>query len=212
MLHATLNQIYALDSNWRNMGEWSSAVEGSTLHAGASSEKIAEAESRFGHEFPPSYKEFLHLHGAWEHFWSDFTLIGIGPPVHATTQDAQDKIIEYTEHQKSGLQRKLGDNFSVTAVAAWETEEERHLYLANHLVIGTDFSGALWVYDTTTRRNDGELTLVFWDIGYGAQEPTFPTFYEFLDWALSEAMARLEWTKQAVANPKEEQDEEEDDC
>jgi hypothetical protein len=209
MLHATLNRLYALDSNWRNVGEWSNDVEGSTLHAGASSEEIAEAESRFGHEFPPSYKEFLHLQGAWEHFWGDFTLIGIGPPA---TQAAQDKIVEYTEDQVSDLQRKLVDDISMAAVAAWEAEEERNLYLANHLVIGTNFSGDLWVYDTTTRHKDGELTLVYWDISYGAQEPNFPTFYEFLDWALSEAVARLEWTQQAVANPKAEQDEEEDDC
>jgi hypothetical protein len=212
MLHATLNQLYALDSNWRNVGGWASDVEGSTLHTGASSEEIAEAESRFGHEFPPSYKEFLHLHGAWEHFWGDFTLIGISPPVHPAMQDAQDKIIEYTKDQVSDLQRKLGDDFSATAVSAWETEEERNLYLANHLVIGTDFSGALWVYDTRTRRKDGELTLRFWEISYGAQEPNFSTFYEFLDWALSEAVARLEWTQQAVANPKAQKDEEEDDC
>ena len=203
MLHATLNQIYALDSNWRNSGGWSSDVEGSTLHAGATSEEIAEAESRFGHELPSSYKEFLHLHRAWEHFWGDFTLIGIGTP---ETQDAQDEIIENTEDQISDLQRKLGDDFSATGVAAWETEEERNLYLANHLVIGTDFSGAHWVYDTTTRRKDGELTLVHWDISYGAQEPNFATFYEFLDWALSEAVGRLEWTKQEVAKAKEEQD------
>ncbi|MBC8871647.1 MAG: SMI1/KNR4 family protein [Planctomycetes bacterium] len=201
-LHAALNQIYALDSNWRNSGGWPSDVEGSTLHGGASSETIAEAESRFGHEFPPSYKEFLKSHCSWEHFWGDFTLIGTGPP---ETQDAQDEIDENMEYQTSRLRRKLGDDFSAAAVATWESEEERHLYLANHLVIGTNFSGAHWVYDTRTRRKDGELTLVHWDISYGAQEPSFSTFYEFLEWALSVVVERLEWTKQEVAKAKKEQ-------
>jgi hypothetical protein len=202
-LHATLNQIYALDSNWRNWGEWPSDVEGSTLCVGASSDAIAEAESRFGHEFPPSYKEFLKLHCCWKHLWGDFTLIGTGPP---ETQEARDNIAETIEYQTSRLRRRLGDGFSATAVSAWESQEERNLYLANHLVIGTNFSGAHWVYDTRTRRKDGELTLVYWNISYGAQKPTFPTLYEFLDWALSEAMARLEWTKQDVAKAKERQD------
>ena len=58
----------------------------------------------------------------------------------------------------------------------------------------------------SSRREDGELTLVRWNISFGAQEPRFSTFYEFLDWALSEAEARLEWTKQEIAKAKEERD------
>ena len=137
-LHVVLNEIYAIDSNWRNAGDWPSDVEGSTLHPGASGDAMAAAELRFGHEFPPSYKEFLSLHCAWEHFWGDFTLIGTGSPA---TQDAIDEIIENTEDQASDLQRKLGDRYCSAAVGDWEAEEERNLCLSNHLVIGTDFSG-----------------------------------------------------------------------
>ena len=78
------------------------------------------------------------------------------------------------------------------AVAAWEAGEERNLYLANHIVIGTDFSGDLLVYDTRSRREDGEMTLVYWDISYGAQDPKFASFHDFLDWAAFEAGFRLD--------------------
>jgi hypothetical protein len=198
-LHAALNEMYAIDGNWRNVGEWPSDVEGSTLGAGATSGEIAEAESRFGHECPPSYKDFLQLHSYWKHFWGDFTLIGTGS---ADTQDAQVEIAENKERQTSRLRRRLGNDFSAAGVGKWEAEEERNLYLAKHLVIGTDFRGAHWVFDTTRRRADGELTLVYWDISYGAQEPMFASFYEFLDWALATTAARLEWTKQEVAKGK----------
>jgi cell wall assembly regulator SMI1 len=201
-INHVLNELYALDSNWRTWGKWPETVSGSILHKAASNRDIKEAELQFGHEFPPSYKEFLRTHSGWEHFWGDFTLIGIGTP---ETQAAQDEIIENIKDQTSRLQRKLSGDFA-EAVLTWESKEERNLYLANHLVIATDFSGKHWVYDTNSRRADGELRLVYWNISYGAQEPFFSTFYEFLDCALSEATARLEWTKKDVTDSGDDQD------
>src|SRR6187455_975366 len=122
-LHSILNQIYSLDSSWRDAGGWSNNVEGSKLHAGASNDAIAQAESHFKQPLPPSYKEFLRLHGAWEHFWGDFTLVGVGAP---GTRIAQDKIDEYTQEQQQYLQGKLGGNFSAEVAADWESQAERN--------------------------------------------------------------------------------------
>ncbi len=127
-------------------------------------------------------------------------MIGLGTP---ETQKAQDEIDENTEDQVADLKRILGDEFSAAAVVAWEKQEERNLCLANHVVIGTDFSGAHWVYDTRSRRKDGEMTLVHWDISYGAQDPKFGDFYAFLDWAAFEASFRLRQLKSMLGSEPE---------
>jgi len=188
-LHGKLNEFYALDSSWRKLGKWPKDVTGSVLHPAASEDEIAEAEKRFGHTFPPSYKAFLRLHSGWEHFWGDTTLIGTGRPA---TKKAQDKIAEYVEHQAGRLKERFGHTPTKSEVKAWEAEEDRYLCLANHLILGTDFSGAVWVYDTRTIGRDKEMKLVFWEISYGAQDPTFDRFDAFLDFAIGEVDFRLE--------------------
>ncbi len=197
-LHNRLNEFYALDDSWRTLGEWPEGVTGSVLHPPASSDEIAKAEARFGHKFPPSYKEFLRLQSAWEHFWGDNTLIGTGRPA---TQRAQDKIAEYIGFQRDSLRRQLGADLSPEAITAWESKEPRNLCLANQLIIGTDFSGALWAYDTRTRRENGEMTLVFWELSYGAQDPTFERFFpDFLDFVIGEVDFRIEHLKAEEQN------------
>jgi len=181
-VHTKLNELYSIITPWGDTGDRS------TLHDGASDEEIARAEARFGHAFPPSYKQFLRLHSAWEHFWGNATLIGIGAPA---TQAAQDKIAEYRAWQVDLLKKRLGE-LSAESIAAWESKEEPNLYLPNHLVIGTEFSGSLWVYDTRTRGADGEMKLTFWEMSYGAQDPTFETFDQFLASWISEVDYRLE--------------------
>lgn len=206
-LHKCLNELYAIDSNWRAWGEWPDEVTGSILHRAATAAEISAAEGKFGHRFPPSFVEFLQLHSAWEHFWGDFTLVGTGP---AGTEPAIAKIVEYAGEQTADLQKELGNDFSAQGIRAWEAEQERFIHLADQLVIGTDFSGALWVFDTGSRRADGEMTLKSWDISYGAQEPEFANFGEFLDWAMFEAEDRLHQTREAIENPTESTDDDDD--
>ena len=191
-LHGKLNELYAVDGSWREVGEWPQDVPGSILHAGASEAEIAQAETRFGHPFPPSYQEFLGLCSAWEHFWGDFTLVGTVPPA---VESAQDEITENIEYQTKKLKAKFGAPVSESAVTSWQSEEPRNLYLANHLVIATNLSGFHWVYDTRTRDAKGEMKLVYWNISYGAQDPTFTNFQDFLSWAVSQVDFRLEHIK-----------------
>lgn len=40
-LHERLNELYAIDSNWRQWGAWPIDVTGSVLHKGATEEEIA---------------------------------------------------------------------------------------------------------------------------------------------------------------------------
>ena len=197
-LHATLNTLYLLDGSWRTLGDWPDATTGSQLSSGASEDELLATERALGHALPPSYKAFLRRHAGWEHFWGDFTLVGTG---REQVRRALDEIAETTDEQTSDLRRTLGDGVAAGGVAAWEAKEARHLYLASHLVIATNFGGEHWVYDTRTRRADGELTLVNWTLDYGAQEPMFQTFLEFLEWTCSEVAARVTWLEARQANP-----------
>lgn len=200
-LHEKLNEYYALDDSWRELGEWPAGVTGSILHPPASDEDITQAEARAGHAFPPSYKRFLKLHSAWEHFWGDFTLVGTCPPA---THAKQEEIAENVDYQTQKLKRKFGDGFSPEAIQAWESEESRNLFLSNHIVIATDVSGAHWVFDTRTRRPDQELTLTMWNISYGAQDPTFHSFGDFIDFAIGEVDFRLENIKNPTPDTEQE--------
>jgi hypothetical protein len=191
-LHGKLNEMYSLDPSWRQKREWSDGAPGSVLFPAASDDQIRQAEDRAGQTLPPSYKEFLRLHSGWAHFWRNSTLVGTG---HPETQKAQDKIAEYIKFQTDSLQDEFPDGFSPEAVAAWEEQDSTNLYLPNHLVIGTNFAGDLWVYDSKTRDTEGEMTLLFWAIDYGAQDPTFNSFPDFVDWAIRQVDFRLEHLK-----------------
>ena len=198
-LHRGLNDLYALDDSWRSLGKWPEGVGGSVLHDSASDDEIARAEARFGHKFPPSYKQFLRLHSAWEHFWGDFTLVGTGRP---ETQKAQDEIAENIQYQTSTLQERFGDGLSAETIATWESEEPRNLYLANSLVVGTNFRGFHWVYDTRMRATNDEMKLVYWNISYGAKKPTFDIFDGLVDWAIGEVAFRLDHLKRKEGRGK----------
>jgi len=195
LLHSSLNEYYELDDSWRTIGEWPEGEHGSILHPPATEEEIAEAEARLGHKFPPSYKEFLRLHSGWEHCWGNHTVIGTA---RAATQRAQDKIAEHIRWQIDVL-RKRSVEETPAATKAWEAAAERHLYLANHLVIATNFRGAAWVFDTRTRDANQEMRLTYWDMSYGAQEePVIRSFYEYLEFAIGEVEFRLkDWKKSA---------------
>lgn len=184
-LAGILAELYPLDLYWE--------VEDSVRHAPASDAEITDAEARFGHAFPPSYKELLRLHRAWEHLWGGFTIVGTADP--AVVGNALAEMKEDVEEQNAELEDDLG-GLEPDVVRAWEADEDRFMHLDSHLVVALNFRGEYWVYDTTTRRDDGEMTLVTWDIGYGAQDPTWATIHELLEHQVSEAAARVKWIKE----------------
>lgn len=202
LLHSRLNEYYELDDSWRTIGQWPEDEHGSILHPPATEEEIARAEARLGHKFPPSYKEFLRLHSGWLHCWGNHTLVGTARPA---TQRAQDKIAEYIKWQIDVLRKRSVDE-SPAATTAWEAEDEANLYLAHHLVVATNFRGAAYVFDTRTRDANQEMKLTYWEMSYGAQEPAFQNFYEYLDFAIGEVDFRLEdWKKDAAKKAKKKQ-------
>jgi cell wall assembly regulator SMI1 len=200
LLHSRLNEYYELDDSWRTIGQWPEGEHGSILHPPATEEEIAQAEAQFGHKFPPSYKEFLRLHSGWEHFWGNHTLVGTA---RAATQRAQEKIAEYIKWQIDFLRKDSVEEWPAAA-KAWEAADESNLYLPHHLVVATNFRGAAWAFDTRTRDANQEMKLTFWEMSYGAQDPAFNTFYEYLDFAIGEVEFRLEhWKGEAKSAKKQ---------
>lgn len=184
-LATILSELYTLDLYWE--------VEDSVRHPPATDAEISAAESTAGHAFPPSYKALLRMHRAWEHLWGAFTILGTRDP--ACVGDALAEMKEDVDEQNEELQDELG-GLDAERVGSWEAKEERFMHLDSHLVVAVNFRGEYWVYDTRTRRADGEMTLVTWDIGYGAQDPTWQTIDELLAHQVAEASRRVQWIKE----------------
>lgn len=172
---------------WRTYAGWPDNDRGSILLPPATEEAISHAEKSAGFPFPPSYRRFLQVSNGWIHFWGDYTLVGLGDE---QVREAVSEIAENVQEQTEDLESELG-SLEPTAISDWEASEERYLYLPRCLVVGSDSAGAMWVYDPLTADEAGEMSLTLWDISYGAQDPRFQTFDDFLEWALDETRTRL---------------------
>ena len=156
--------------------DYGKGVDRSILHPPAIERDIDDFEKTTGVRFPPSYKAFLTLHNGWEHFWLNMTLIGV---TGKHTERVLAEIKETIEWQTNDLGDVI-DDFSPSKIAEWEAEDNRHLYLKNHLCFATNFSGELYVFDKNSLRNDGEMDVVYWDISWGAWENRHPDFTTLL--------------------------------
>ena len=187
-LQATLRKIHDLESGGGSRG--GGLDNGPLLHAPAAEQQILDFERRLGRTFPPLYREFLRLHNGWERSWGDMTFIGVSG---AHTQSVLKKVEEYVQFQRDEELAGVLNSFSDSEIAAWESRDPRNLYLPNHLGFATNFAGELWVFDSRTRRPNGEMSIVYWTLDYGAwEERRHEDFGRFLAWASSEADATLE--------------------
>jgi cell wall assembly regulator SMI1 len=182
LLHSRLNEHYELDDSWRTIGQWPEGEHGSILHPPATEEEIAQAEARFGHKFPPSSQAFLRLHSGWEHCWGNLRW---SEPL-VLELNARRTRLPSIKWQIDVLRKRSVDE-SPAATKAWEAADEANLYLAHHLVVATNFRGAAYVFDTRTRDANQEMKLTYWEMSYGAQDPVFQNFYEYLDFAIGKS-------------------------
>jgi hypothetical protein len=128
--------------------------------------EIAAFEKKHKLKFPPSYRQFLLLHNGWEHFWLDMTLTGVsGKPAKAVL----DEVKETVEWQQNDLTSDMGE-LTPAKIKEWEAQDPSNLYLPNHFCFGSTFAGEFFVFDRYTLRDDGEMQVVFWNIGSGVDE------------------------------------------
>ena len=116
------------------------------------------------------------LHNGWEHFWLNCTLSGV---TGKHTERVAKYVVETVKWQKESLARQGYE--TPKAIEKWQNEAKRKLFLGNHLVIGTNFGSRFYVYDLRTQRSNGEMSLYYWTIEYGAWETDCTSdFYSFL--------------------------------
>jgi cell wall assembly regulator SMI1 len=139
-------------------------VSRSILPPPALPKEITSFERKHDLRFPPSYRQFLELHNGWEHFWIDMTLIGVSGK---HTVAVLEKVKETIEWQGKYLATKLGE-LTPKKILAWE--KRSNLYLASHFPFATSFAGEFLVFDRSTVTRNGEMQVVFWNIGSGVDE------------------------------------------
>lgn len=189
-LETILNRIYQVDKEWKKRGKWKAGENGSILYPPATEKDINMFEKGCGKAFPPSYREFLLLHNGWSHFWLDFTLMGV---TGKHTESVLHEVKETTKWQINTLRGRIGE-LTGPVVSEWEqTHPDRNLFLEKHFPFGTQFGGGFYVFDLSTRQPDGEMTIVYWTIGYGAwKDKRYRNFMDLIKKITDEAQEFLD--------------------
>jgi SMI1 / KNR4 family (SUKH-1) len=151
-------QVLACLTKYRSFGEGSRA-EG-VLHPAPGDPAVTSFLRNRGKELPPSYKAFLRMHNGWEGYIAAFTLIGINGK---HTVEAHRDIEETLDIFLDGWKAQYGEPTAekIAEVEGWSRDEAA--YIVAMIPFGTDFNGALLLFDPKTRRSDGEMEVLLYD-------------------------------------------------
>ena len=119
------------------------------------------------HLLPRSFRDFVTSHNGWESFWSGFSLRGITG--EHTARAVDDILTRAKRAEAASKQTQQAD--------LWD---ENHVCLANHPIIGTDFSGQLLLFDIRRVDQRGENPVLLWNDQRGVVR-TFPTLLTMLE-------------------------------
>jgi hypothetical protein len=130
------------------------------LHAAPGKFALSEFLRKRGAPFPPSYKRFLKMHNGWSGYVAGFTLVGVGGK-HTT--DARRDIretLEIVADAWKAPRAKPGQGTPAKVVGAGGDDGAA---VVDMIPFGTDFNGALLLFDPRTRRKDGEMEVLLHD-------------------------------------------------
>jgi hypothetical protein len=153
---------------------------------GVSDAQIDKFERRFPAKFPPSYRQVLHAHDGVPKLWGDFSLIGIAGDYNAKAWKASRSMMEIDAEETTA------DLSSETAVRAYEARGS--LVLNRHIVIGTDMSRGLLLYDTNTVDDHGEMEVVLYRAD-AFPHRRFKSLDAFLSFCIDEETSELDKLK-----------------
>jgi hypothetical protein len=126
---------------------------------GASEESLQESETRLGQALPVSYRDFLKAHDGWPRFFDGASLLGaseLGDPRH---QEVAATLLRHARTASAS---------SPCLLAPVKRE---------YLVFGIDAMGtSLFAFETTARREDGEMPVVAWIDEIGIRCRSFEDF------------------------------------
>lgn len=173
-MRARLDEIYG----FRDATQWEPHERRTHLPLPASEAAIVAFEARHGIVVPPSYRELLRLHDGWDNALWGTTWRGVDRPYPGEAE-----VVEAIAGQRASLETELGE-LTPASIATWEAKHPSHRYLPDMLIVGVDFRGGTWLFDTRKRRDDGELPVGFWTsesgLWFDKADRNFPTFAEML--------------------------------
>ena len=153
---------------------------------GASDAQIDKFERRFPAKFPPSYREVLKAHDGVPNLWGDFCLIGTVGNYNAKAWKDSRSMMEIDAEETTA------DLSSEAAIRAYEARGA--LVLDRHIVIGTDMSRGLLIFNTNTADDSGEMQLVLYRAD-SFPHRRFRNLDAFLSFCIDEEPAELDELK-----------------
>jgi len=139
--------------------EYGSLYDG-ILHQPRASSALSKFLRKRGKQLPRSYKTFLKMHNGWSGYAAGFTLVGIGGK---HTAEARRDIRETLDLFLDAWKAQYGEPTAekVAEVEGWSRNEGA--YIVRMIPFGTDFNGALLLFDPKARRKDGEMDVLLYD-------------------------------------------------
>jgi hypothetical protein len=154
---------------------YGSEYEG-TLHGPPSAPGLSRFLQEEGSQFPASYITFLKHHNGWSGYLSGFTLIGVDGAHTIEARRDIDETIEIIADTWSG---ERGRQVAEQLVDQPPECPEEGPEVSRMIPFGTDFNGALLLFDTRTRRSDGEMEVLLYDTSGPSKR--FSGFIEMLE-------------------------------
>ena len=147
-----------------------------TLYGPPQTAVVSEFLDGEGVHFPPSFKTFLKHHNGWSGYLSGFTLIGVDGAHTIEARRDIDETIEIIADTWSG---ERGRQVAEQLVDQPPECPEEGPEVSRMIPFGTDFNGALLLFDTRTRRSDGEMEVLLYDTSGPSKR--FSGFIEMLE-------------------------------
>ena len=138
---------------------YGSPYEG-VLHAAPGKVALSEFLRKRGAPLPPSYKRFLKMHNGWSGYVAGFTLVGVGGKHTTGARRDIRETLEIVADAWKAPHAKPGRGALAKVEGAGGDDGAA---VVDMIPFGTDFNGALLLFDPRTRRKDGEMEVVLHD-------------------------------------------------
>lgn len=130
------------------------------IHGKPSATAIQSFLRRRGKPLPPSYRTFLKTRNGWSGYVGGFTLTGVSG--QHTTRARRD-IRETLEIFRDAWRAQYGEPSPEKIAAKEQVSRDEAAYVDDMIPFGTDFNGALLLFDPKSRRRDDEMEVLLWD-------------------------------------------------
>jgi SMI1/KNR4 family protein SUKH-1 len=130
------------------------------LHGPSAADAVARFLAGEGRDFPPSYKLFLAMHNGWSGYVRDFTLVGVDSQ---HTVDARRDIEQTLDIINDTWSGERSRQIAESIAGRGGQRQEPGPWVGRMIPFGTDFNGALLLFDPRTRREDGEMDVLVYD-------------------------------------------------